>query len=72
MRAHPYSAVFAPKTTERKFVAHIVATRIPRFFAVPCRIALLLWWFAVQGVYARSIGSTFARPANDNALRGAL
>ena len=44
------------------------ATRIPRCFAIPCEIGLLLWWVAVQGVYARSIGSTFARPANDNAL----
>lgn len=78
MRAHPYAAIFAPKNTERKFVAHIVATpkrrtrRIPRAFSIPCSLGLLLWWFAVQAPYARSMGSTFAVPANDNALRGAL
>lgn len=42
-----------------------------RGFAIPCSLPCLRWWFAVQAVYARSVGSTFARPANDNALWGA-
>jgi hypothetical protein len=29
----------------------------------------LLYWIRVQTVYARSIGSTFARPMNDNGSR---
>jgi hypothetical protein len=32
-------------------------------------LATLLWWFAVQSIYARQIGSSFARPANDNGVR---
>lgn len=26
----------------------------------------LMWWLRVQGVYARSIGESFAKAANDN------
>lgn len=26
----------------------------------------LVWWMRVQGVYARSIGCSFAKAANDN------
>lgn len=28
-------------------------------------LAEVVWWMAVQGVYARSIGASFAKPAND-------
>lgn len=55
----------APKTTLSK------RRRSMRGFAIPCSLPQLRWWFAVQGIYARSVGSTFAKPANDNAVRGA-
>lgn len=29
----------------------------------------LVWWMRVQGVYARSIGESFAKAANDTALQ---
>jgi hypothetical protein len=62
------SALFASKNTEHPTRDYIVTT--PAGFAIPCSLPELRWWIAVQGVYARSIGSSFARPMNDNALRG--
>lgn len=40
-----------------------------RAFYLPGSMRELRWWIAVQVVYARSIGSTFAKPANDNGAR---
>jgi hypothetical protein len=34
-------------------------------FAIPGSMPELLWWLAIQRVYAKSIGASFAKPQND-------
>jgi len=64
----PQGAQAQPPSRNRRSLKH---RRPMRGFAIPCPLRQLYWWFAVQALYAASMGSTFAKPANDNALRGA-
>lgn len=56
-----------PRASARR--AGLRKGRPMRGFSIPCSLPRLRWWFAVQRIYAESVGATFAKPANDNALR---